>query len=100
MRLSYRQLQGKVEELSEERSLQNFNTTSTSLLSEIEQSMEAEELEQEREQVFALQPLGKPMDLCDQAQREREFNEFDLDLELNQGQKIGVVISALVSTPF
>ncbi|KFQ61454.1 Bicaudal D-related protein 1, partial [Pelecanus crispus] len=51
VRLSYRQLQGKVEELSEERSLQNFNTTSTSLLSEIEQSMEAEELEQEREQI-------------------------------------------------
>ncbi|KAM8797829.1 BICD family-like cargo adapter 1 [Eudromia elegans] len=51
VRLSYRQLQGKVEELSEERSLQNFNTTSTSLLSEIEQSMEAEELEQEREQL-------------------------------------------------
>ncbi|KAK4813338.1 hypothetical protein QYF61_026501 [Mycteria americana] len=82
VRLSYRQLQGKVEELSEERSLQNFNTTSTSLLSEIEQSMEAEELEQEREQVFALRPLGKPMDLCDQPQREREFNAFDLDLEL------------------
>uniref|UniRef100_A0A8C3PTX4 BICD family like cargo adaptor 1 n=1 Tax=Calidris pygmaea TaxID=425635 RepID=A0A8C3PTX4_9CHAR len=51
VRLSYRQLQGKVEELSEERSLQNVNTTSTSLLSEIEQSMEAEELEQEREQL-------------------------------------------------
>ncbi|XP_064889853.1 BICD family-like cargo adapter 1 isoform X2 [Columba livia] len=51
VRLSYRQLQGKVEELSEEKSLQNFNTTSTSLLSEIEQSMEAEELEQEREQL-------------------------------------------------
>ncbi|KAJ7423719.1 bicaudal D-related protein 1 [Willisornis vidua] len=51
VRLSYRQLQGKVEELSEERSLQNLNTTSTSLLSEIEQSMEAEELEQEREQL-------------------------------------------------
>ncbi|KYO31714.1 bicaudal D-related protein 1 isoform A [Alligator mississippiensis] len=51
VRLSYRQLQGKVEELSEERSLQSFNTTSTSLLSEIEQSMEAEELEQEREQL-------------------------------------------------
>uniref|UniRef100_A0A8D0HKK7 BICD family like cargo adaptor 1 n=1 Tax=Sphenodon punctatus TaxID=8508 RepID=A0A8D0HKK7_SPHPU len=51
VRLSYRQLQIKVEELSEERSLQNFNTTSTSLLSEIEQSMEAEELEQEREQL-------------------------------------------------
>ncbi|KAL8180486.1 UNVERIFIED_CONTAM: BICD -like cargo adapter 1 [Gekko kuhli] len=51
VRLSYRQLQLKVEELSEERSLQNFNSTSTSLLSEIEQSMEAEELEQEREQL-------------------------------------------------
>nr|XP_028565244.1 BICD family-like cargo adapter 1 isoform X1 [Podarcis muralis] len=51
VRLSYRQLQLKVDELSEERSLQNFNSTSTSLLSEIEQSMEAEELEQEREQV-------------------------------------------------
>ncbi|XP_048370851.1 BICD family-like cargo adapter 1 isoform X3 [Sphaerodactylus townsendi] len=50
VRLSYRQLQMKVEELSEERSLQHFNSTSTSLLSEIEQSMEAEELEQEREQ--------------------------------------------------
>uniref|UniRef100_A0A8C4YJK8 BICD family like cargo adaptor 1 n=1 Tax=Gopherus evgoodei TaxID=1825980 RepID=A0A8C4YJK8_9SAUR len=51
VRLSCWQLQGKVEELSEERSLQSFNTTSTSLLSEIEQSMEAEELEQEREQL-------------------------------------------------
>ncbi|XP_053135687.1 BICD family-like cargo adapter 1 isoform X2 [Hemicordylus capensis] len=51
VRLSYRQLQLKVEELSEERSLQNFNSASTSLLSEIEQSMEAEELEQEREQL-------------------------------------------------
>ncbi|TFK04723.1 Bicaudal D-related protein 1 [Platysternon megacephalum] len=51
VRLSCRQLRGKVEELSEERSLQSFNTTSTSLLSEIEQSMEAEELEQEREQL-------------------------------------------------
>ncbi|XP_060641387.2 BICD family-like cargo adapter 1 [Anolis sagrei] len=51
VRTSYRQLQLKVEELSEERSLQHFNSTSTSLLSEIEQSMEAEELEQEREQL-------------------------------------------------
>lgn len=59
VRLSYRQLQGKVEELSEERSLQSFNTTSTSLLSEIEQSMEAEELEQEREQVWMLLPTGE-----------------------------------------
>lgn len=52
MRLSYRQLQVKVEELTEERSLQSCAATSTSLLSEIEQSMEAEELEQEREQVL------------------------------------------------
>lgn len=51
VRLSYRQLQVKVEELTEERSLQSSAATSTSLLSEIEQSMEAEELEQEREQV-------------------------------------------------
>ncbi|XP_076778665.1 BICD family-like cargo adapter 1 isoform X2 [Arvicanthis niloticus] len=50
-RLSYRQLQGKVEELTDERSLQSSAATSTSLLSEIEQSMEAEELEQEREQL-------------------------------------------------
>ncbi|XP_032732058.1 BICD family-like cargo adapter 1 isoform X2 [Lontra canadensis] len=50
-RLSYRQLQVKVDELMEERSLQSSAATSTSLLSEIEQSMEAEELEQEREQL-------------------------------------------------
>lgn len=56
MRLSCRQLQVKVEELTEERSLQSSAATSTSLLSEIEQSMEAEELEQEREQV--LTPLS------------------------------------------
>ncbi|MEE6520003.1 hypothetical protein FKM82_017774 [Ascaphus truei] len=37
LRLSYRQLQGKMEELREERSLQHLNSTSTSLLSEIEQ---------------------------------------------------------------
>ncbi|XP_029427648.1 BICD family-like cargo adapter 1 isoform X2 [Rhinatrema bivittatum] len=51
IRLSYRQLQLKVEELSEERNLQALTSTSTSLLSEIEQSMEAEEQEQEREQL-------------------------------------------------
>lgn len=51
VRLSYRQLQAKVEELTEERSLQSSAATSTSLLSEIEQSVEAEELEQEREQL-------------------------------------------------
>lgn len=46
-----------MEELTEERSLQSSAATSTSLLSEIEQSMEAEELEQEREQVLASPPL-------------------------------------------
>ncbi|KAK9391644.1 bicaudal D-related protein 1 [Crotalus adamanteus] len=51
VKLSYRQLQVKMEELNEERSLQDFNSTRMSLLSEIEQSMEAEELEQEREQL-------------------------------------------------
>ncbi|KFO23778.1 Bicaudal D-related protein 1 [Fukomys damarensis] len=51
VRLSFRQLQMKVDELTEERSLQSSAATSTSLLSEIEQSMEAEELEQEREQL-------------------------------------------------
>lgn len=56
VRLSCRQLQGKVEELTEERSLQSSAATSTSLLSEIEQSMEAEELEQEREQVLLPPP--------------------------------------------
>lgn len=46
-----------MEELTEERSLQSSAATSTSLLSEIEQSMEAEELEQEREQVL-MSPLS------------------------------------------
>lgn len=101
MRLSYRQLQGKVEELSEEKSLQNFNTTSTSLLSEIEQSMEAEELEQEREQVFALQPLGKPVDLRGQPQRERDsLMHLVCIWSGTKSQKIGVVVPDLVSTPF
>lgn len=59
MRLSCRQLQGKVEELTEERSLQSSAATSTSLLSEIEQSMEAEELEQEREQVLLPTPATR-----------------------------------------
>ncbi|XP_063310669.1 BICD family-like cargo adapter 1 isoform X2 [Pelobates fuscus] len=46
-----RQLQLKMEELKEEKSLQHLNSTNTSLLSEIEQSIEAEEQEQEREQL-------------------------------------------------
>lgn len=70
MRLSYRQLQVKVEELAEERSLQSSAATSTSLLSEIEQSMEAEELEQEREQVptsLLLQHVSLPAESGGQA---------------------------------
>uniref|UniRef100_A0A8C5LMN1 BICD family like cargo adaptor 1 n=1 Tax=Leptobrachium leishanense TaxID=445787 RepID=A0A8C5LMN1_9ANUR len=51
LRHSYRQLQGKMEELKEEKSLQHLNNTNTSLMSEIEQSIEAEEQEQEREQL-------------------------------------------------
>lgn len=50
--MSHRQLQMKVDEMNEEMSLRSVGPTSTSLLSEIEQSMEAEELEQEREQVL------------------------------------------------
>ncbi|XP_059844378.1 BICD family-like cargo adapter 1 isoform X4 [Hypanus sabinus] len=51
VRMSHRQLQTKVDEMNEEISLHSVGPTSTSLLSEIEQSMEAEELEQEREQL-------------------------------------------------
>ncbi|MBN3322114.1 BICL1 protein, partial [Atractosteus spatula] len=53
VRLSHRQLSLRLEELSEERSLQGLGSHHASLLSEIEQSMEQEELEQEREQVPA-----------------------------------------------
>ncbi|XP_067911358.1 BICD family-like cargo adapter 1 isoform X1 [Heterodontus francisci] len=51
VRMSHRQLQVKVDEMNEEMSLHSVSPSSTSLLSEIEQSMEAEELEQEREQL-------------------------------------------------
>ncbi|KAG9269981.1 BICD family-like cargo adapter 1 [Astyanax mexicanus] len=51
VRVSHRQLSAQLEELSEEQSLQSFSTNSHSLLCEIEQSMEQEELEQEREQL-------------------------------------------------
>ncbi|XP_069038152.1 BICD family-like cargo adapter 1 isoform X2 [Lepisosteus oculatus] len=51
VRLSHRQLSLRLEELSEERSLQGLGSHHASLLSEIEQSMEQEELEQEREQL-------------------------------------------------
>lgn len=49
--VSHRQLSARLAEMTEERSLQGFSSSSHSLLCEIEQSMEQEELEQEREQV-------------------------------------------------
>ncbi|KAL4660357.1 hypothetical protein GN956_G1300 [Arapaima gigas] len=51
VRLSHRQLSAQLEELTEERSLEGLGSHPTSLLCEIEQSMEQEELEQEREQL-------------------------------------------------
>ncbi|XP_030645223.1 BICD family-like cargo adapter 1 [Chanos chanos] len=51
VRVSHRQLSARLEELSEERSLQGLSPHPASLLCEIEQSMEQEELEQEREQL-------------------------------------------------
>ncbi|KAF7695200.1 BICD family-like cargo adapter 1 isoform X1 [Silurus meridionalis] len=51
VRLSHRQLSVRLAEMTEERSLQGFSSNSRSLLCEIEQSMEQEELEQEREQL-------------------------------------------------
>ncbi|XP_026072935.1 BICD family-like cargo adapter 1 isoform X2 [Carassius auratus] len=51
VRMSQRQLSARLEELKEERSLQGFSPNPHSILCEIEQSMEQEELEQEREQL-------------------------------------------------
>ncbi|XP_066545542.1 BICD family-like cargo adapter 1 [Amia ocellicauda] len=51
VRVSHRQLSARIEELHEERSLHGLGADHVSLLSEIEQSMEQEELEQEREQL-------------------------------------------------
>ncbi|KAL0979530.1 hypothetical protein UPYG_G00186230 [Umbra pygmaea] len=51
LRASHRQLSGRFEELTEERSLQGPPSHPASLLCEIEQSMEQEEQEQEREQL-------------------------------------------------
>ncbi|XP_059360235.1 BICD family-like cargo adapter 1 [Carassius carassius] len=51
VRVSHRQLSARLEELTEERSLQGFSPNPHSILCEIEQSMEQEELEQEREQL-------------------------------------------------
>ncbi|XP_051524292.1 BICD family-like cargo adapter 1 [Myxocyprinus asiaticus] len=51
VRLSHRQLSARLEELTEERSLHGFSPNPHSLLCEIEQCMEQEEMEQEREQL-------------------------------------------------
>lgn len=51
--MSHRQLTARLEELTEEHSLQSVTPQRSSLLCEIEQSMEQEEQEQEREQVHA-----------------------------------------------
>lgn len=53
VQVSHRQLTARLEELSEEHSLQSLTPHPSSLLCEIEQSMEQEEQEQEREQVAA-----------------------------------------------
>lgn len=49
--MSHRQLTTRLAELTEEHSLQSLTPHPSSLLCEIEQSMEQEEQEQEREQV-------------------------------------------------
>lgn len=51
VQLSHRQLSTRLEELTDEHSLQSLTPHPSSLLCEIEQSMEQEEQEQEREQV-------------------------------------------------
>lgn len=51
VQVSHRQLTLRMEELTEEHSLQSLTPHPSSLLCEIEQSMEQEEQEQEREQV-------------------------------------------------
>lgn len=52
VQMSHRQLSARLEELTEEHSLHSLTPHPSSLLCEIEQSMEQEELEQEREQVI------------------------------------------------
>lgn len=54
VQMSHRQLTARLEELTEEHSLQSLTPHPSSLLCEIEQSMEQEEQEQEREQVVSL----------------------------------------------
>ncbi|XP_074525873.1 BICD family-like cargo adapter 1 isoform X2 [Halichoeres trimaculatus] len=51
VQMSHRQLTARLEELTEEHSLQSLTPHPSSLLCEIEQSMEQEEQEQEREQM-------------------------------------------------
>lgn len=51
VQLSHRQLTARLEQLTEEHSLQSITPHPSSLLCEIEQCMEQEEQEQEREQV-------------------------------------------------
>ncbi|XP_076020851.1 BICD family-like cargo adapter 1 [Genypterus blacodes] len=51
VQLSHRQLSARLEELTDEHSLQSLTPHPSSLLCEIEQSMEQEEQEQEREQL-------------------------------------------------
>lgn len=64
VRASHRQLGARLEELRDERSLQGLTPHPSSLLCEIEQSMEQEEQEQEREQVgrrLTLRGLRPPL---------------------------------------
>lgn len=51
VQMSYRHLTARLEELTEETSLHSLTPHQSSLMCEIEQSMEQEEQEQEREQV-------------------------------------------------
>ncbi|KAK3539741.1 hypothetical protein QTP70_013175 [Hemibagrus guttatus] len=51
VRVSHRQLSARLAEMTEEKSLQGLSSNSHSLLCEIEQSMEQEELKQERDQL-------------------------------------------------
>ena len=57
--MSHRQLTARLEELTEEHSLQSLTPHPSSLLCEIEQSMEQEEQEQEREQVATVEFVTK-----------------------------------------
>ncbi|XP_047655971.1 BICD family-like cargo adapter 1 isoform X2 [Tachysurus fulvidraco] len=51
VRVSHRQLSARLAEMTEEKSLQGFSSNTHSLLCEIEQSMEQEELKQEKDQL-------------------------------------------------